>query len=81
MELEQLGNRLINKEITYDMEALKSEHQIIINNLNQDQKMDFGAITKSAERGLGKQIFVQGYGGMGKTSLWASRQKYDQRER
>ena len=60
MELEQLGNKLINKEITYDMEALKSEHQIIINNLNQDQKMDFGAITKSAERGVGKQIFVQG---------------------
>ena len=53
-KLEQLGNRMINEELSYDMEALKSEHQTIIINLNHDQKMAFDAIIESAERGQGK---------------------------
>ena len=32
--------------------------------------MTFDAIIESAEKGLGKQIFVEGYGGTGKTYLW-----------
>ena len=38
-ELEQLGNRMINEELSYDMEALKSENQTIIHNLNHDHNL------------------------------------------
>ena len=34
IELEQLGNRMINEELIYDMEALKNEHKTIISNVN-----------------------------------------------
>ena len=34
IELEQLGNRMINEELSYDMEALKNEHKTIISNVN-----------------------------------------------
>ena len=40
-ELEELGNRLINEEVNYNMDKLKDEHKIILNNLNQDQKKAF----------------------------------------
>ena len=69
-ELEELGNRLINEEVNYDMDKLKDEHKIILNNLNQDQKKAYDAIMESVDKGLGKQIFVEGYGGTGKTYLW-----------
>jgi hypothetical protein len=69
-ELEELGNRLINEELNYDMDKLKDEHQAILNNLNQDQKKAYDAIMESVDKRLGKQIFVEGYGGTGKTYLW-----------
>nr|XP_040256329.2 uncharacterized protein LOC120974039 [Aegilops tauschii subsp. strangulata] len=69
-ELDELGNRLINEEVNYDMEKLKDEHKTILNNLNQDQKKAFDKIMESVNKGLGKQIFVEGYSGTGKTYLW-----------
>ncbi|XP_062206115.1 uncharacterized protein LOC133907990 [Phragmites australis] len=69
-ELEQLGNRLINEELNYDMDLLKNEHLNILNNLNPEQKKAYDAIMESIDNNLGKQIFVEGYGGTGKTYLW-----------
>lgn len=69
-ELQELGNRLINEEVTYDRDKLKQEHQEIFRNLNSDQKTAFNAILESVEKETGKQIFVEGYGGTGKTYLW-----------
>ncbi|XP_062189934.1 uncharacterized protein LOC133892964 [Phragmites australis] len=69
-EFEELGNRLINEEENYDKDKLKDEHLTIFNNLNPDQKQAFRAIIESIEKKLGKLIFVEGYGGTGKTYLW-----------
>jgi len=36
--IELLGNRLINEELNYDRDGLRSEHLTIMNNLNPEQK-------------------------------------------
>ena len=59
-ELEQLGNRLINEEVSYDMEALKREHQMIINNLNQDQKRAFDTIIDFVKKDLENRYLSKG---------------------
>jgi len=69
-EIEELGNRLINEEQNYDRDSQRSEHLRIMNNLNPEQKKAYDAIMESVDKGLGKQIFVDGYGGTGKTYLW-----------
>ncbi|XP_044395505.1 uncharacterized protein [Triticum aestivum] len=69
-ELNGTGNRLINEEMNYNKDKLKAEHVQVVNNLNLDQKKAFDAIIESADQSLGKMIFVDGYGGTGKTYLW-----------
>jgi len=69
-ELQELGNRLINEELNYDRDSLKEELQTILKNINPEQKKAYDAIMESVENGLGKQIFVEGHGGTGKTYLW-----------
>jgi len=69
-DLDELGNRLINEENNYDRDLLKDEHMTIHNKLNPDQRNAFTAIIESIKKGLGKQIFVEGHGGTGKTFLW-----------
>jgi chromosomal replication initiation ATPase DnaA len=68
--LEEIGNRLMNKELRYDSEMQKNEHQRIYNDLNDNQKIAFDAIIKSADNNEGRQIFVEGHRGTGKTYLW-----------
>ncbi|KAJ1295317.1 hypothetical protein BS78_01G215000 [Paspalum vaginatum] len=69
-KLNDAENRLINGEMNCDRDKLKDEHLQILNSLNLDQKRAFDAIIESADRSLGKLIFVDGYGGTGKTYLW-----------
>uniref|UniRef100_A0A0A9DYU4 ATP-dependent DNA helicase n=1 Tax=Arundo donax TaxID=35708 RepID=A0A0A9DYU4_ARUDO len=63
-------NRLINEEMNFDKDKLKDEHLQILNNLNLDQKKALDVIVESVDQSLGKLIFVDGYGGTGKTYLW-----------
>ena len=67
--IELLGNRLINEELNYDSDNLRSEHLTIVTNLNPEQKKAYDAIIESVDKGIGKQIFVDGYGGTGKTYI------------
>ncbi|XP_066315160.1 ATP-dependent DNA helicase PIF1-like [Miscanthus floridulus] len=69
-ELNDTENRLMNGEMIHDRDKLKDEHLQILKSLNIDQKRAFYAIIESAEKSLGKLIFVDGYGGTGKTYLW-----------
>lgn len=69
-ELEELGNRLINEELNYNRESLEEGHEEILHNLNPEQKQAYDAILQSIDKGLGKQIFVEGYDGSEKTYLW-----------
>jgi hypothetical protein len=68
--LHEIGNRLMNKELNYDSEKQKDVHVMIYNNINENQKISFHAIMESMDSNQGKQIFVEGHGGMGKTYLW-----------
>jgi hypothetical protein len=69
-ELREIDNRLINEELNYDKDKHKEEHQTIYSNLNSNKKNAFSAIMEYVDQNLGKQIFVEGYGGKGKTYLW-----------
>jgi hypothetical protein len=42
----------------------------IFSNLNSKQLNAFDSIMESIKKDLGKQVFVDGYGGTGKTYLW-----------
>ncbi|XP_039845437.1 uncharacterized protein LOC120704951 [Panicum virgatum] len=64
-DLDKLGNRLVNEQNSYDKDQLKDEHMTIHSKLNPDQRNAFAAIIGSVEKGPGKQIFVEGYGGTG----------------
>ena len=68
--LKELGNRLLNEEMNYNKQDQKDEHQRILRNLNSEQQHAFDYIIESIDKDLGKQIFVDGYGGTGKTYLW-----------
>jgi len=69
-ELQELGNRLINEKLNYDRDSLKEELQTILRNINPEQKKAYDAIMESVDNGHGKQIFVEGHGGTGKTYQW-----------
>lgn len=61
---------LMKGEMIHDRDKLKDEHLQILKSLNADQKRAFDAIIESADQSQGKLIFVDGYGGTGKTYLW-----------
>jgi hypothetical protein len=69
-QLGEIGNILMNEEMSYDMDIQREEHQRIYNNLNVDKKIIFNAIKESVDSRQGKPIFVEGHGGTGKTYLW-----------
>jgi hypothetical protein len=69
-QLGEIGNILMNEEMSYDMDIQREEHQRIYNNLNVDKKIIFNAIMESVDSRQGKLIFVEGHGGTGKTYLW-----------
>jgi hypothetical protein len=69
-EINELGNRLLNEEMSYNKEEQIEEHSRIFGNLNSEQLNAFDSIMESIDKDLGKQVFVDGYGGTGKTYLW-----------
>ncbi|WVZ88358.1 hypothetical protein U9M48_034889 [Paspalum notatum var. saurae] len=68
--IQGLTNRLLNEELNYDRCSLQTECSELLQKLNVDQRKAFDAITESVNGQLGKLIFVNGYGGTGKTFLW-----------
>jgi hypothetical protein len=68
--MQGLRNRLLNEELNYDRDTLQKESVQMLGKLNLDQKKAFEKIVQSVSSKLGKLIFVNGYGGTGKTFLW-----------
>ncbi|XP_074346593.1 uncharacterized protein LOC141685389 [Apium graveolens] len=64
------SNTLIVEERSYDIEAVKEEHQNLHSNLNADQAIVYDAIIDSVYNKKGHVFFVYGSGGCGKTFLW-----------
>jgi hypothetical protein len=48
--LQEIGNRLMNKELNYDSGKQKDEHESIYLNLNENQKIAFNAIMESVDQ-------------------------------
>jgi hypothetical protein len=48
-QLGGIGNRLMNEEMSYDMDIQREEHQRISSNLNVDKKTTFNAIVESVD--------------------------------
>lgn len=44
VELRELGNRLLNEEMSYDKDKQKEEHDSIFGKLNAEQKVAFDSI-------------------------------------
>jgi hypothetical protein len=68
--LQGLENRLIREELNYDRASLQIEKVELVAKLNPEQEKAYDAIVQSVSNKLGKLIFVNGYGGTGKTFLW-----------
>jgi hypothetical protein len=69
-ELQEIGNRLMNEEMNYDIDIQWDEHQRIFRTLNNEQKIAFNTVIESVDKKEGKLIFIEGHGGTGKTYLW-----------
>ncbi|XP_026434114.1 uncharacterized protein LOC113331631 [Papaver somniferum] len=63
-------NKLIDEELDYDKEKLRTQHISLKKGLNSVQREIFDAVSKSIEEGNGGLFFVYGSGGTGKTYLW-----------
>jgi hypothetical protein len=48
--LEEIGNRLMNEEMSYNIDIQREEHQRIYINLNVDKKIAFNAIMESVDK-------------------------------
>lgn len=51
------GNKLLNKELSYDVIALKKLHDKLFNYLNPDQKYVYETIVESIENNTNKLFF------------------------
>jgi hypothetical protein len=63
-------NRLFDEELNYDANTLTNESQIMIGQLNHEQRHAFNMIVETVLQSKPGFFFVPGYGGTGKTFLW-----------
>ncbi|XP_031090994.1 ATP-dependent DNA helicase PIF1-like [Ipomoea triloba] len=63
-------NRLIQEELAYDCDSMKFENQLLVKQLNKEQREIYDEIIDDIENNSGGLFFVYGYGGTGKTILW-----------
>ncbi|XP_058746542.1 uncharacterized protein LOC131619470 [Vicia villosa] len=80
--LQQLGNRLIYDERSYDVSAMRTEFTRLSNALTDEQGKIFEKIMTAVHTQKGGVFFLHGYGGTGKTYMWrtlasALRSKHD----
>ena len=68
--IEDLNNKLLREELNYDINKLKEENLILVQNLNNEQKYIYEKIIDSVQSQNQKLFFIYGHGGTGKTYLW-----------
>jgi hypothetical protein len=49
-ELREIGNRLMNEEMNYDIDIQRDEHQRILRTLNNEQKIAFNTVMESVDK-------------------------------
>ncbi|XP_058768177.1 uncharacterized protein LOC131641899 [Vicia villosa] len=80
--LQQLGNRLVYDERSYDVPTMRTQFTSLFNALTDEQRSIFDKIMASVNAQKGGVFFLHGYGGTGKTYMWrtlasALRSKHD----
>ena len=68
--IDDLNNKLLREELNYDINKLKEENLILVQNLNNEQKYIYEKIIDSVQSQNQKLFFIYGHGGTGKTYLW-----------
>ncbi|KAL6662326.1 hypothetical protein ACP70R_000185 [Stipagrostis hirtigluma subsp. patula] len=64
------SNRLIDDEMSYDVDALDRNSRVLYEQLNPDQVRAYNEIVNCVTNNVPGFFFVSGYGGTGKTFLW-----------
>ncbi|KAK9740196.1 hypothetical protein RND81_03G018300 [Saponaria officinalis] len=63
-------NTLIAEELSYDKDALLTEHTKLSSSMTDEQRSVYDQIMDVVDKGSGGIFFVYGYGGTGKTFIW-----------
>ncbi|XP_050225540.1 uncharacterized protein LOC126675017 [Mercurialis annua] len=63
-------NKLVIEELTFDLFDIQSRHDAMASTLNVDQKVIYDDVIASVLIGDGRQFFIYGHGGTGKTYLY-----------
>ncbi|XP_019158333.1 PREDICTED: uncharacterized protein LOC109155059 [Ipomoea nil] len=61
---------LISEELAYDKESLKAEHETLVTQLTDEQKVVYDSMINDIDSNGGGLFFVYGYGGTSKTFVW-----------
>ncbi|XP_056843179.1 uncharacterized protein LOC130495713 [Raphanus sativus] len=64
------GNQLLEDELNYPQEELRTRHQELFRQLTDEQRTVYEEIMASVNTSSGGVYFVYGYGGTGKTFIW-----------
>ena len=68
--INDLNNKLLRDELNYDINKLKEQNSILVQNLNNEQIFIYEKILYSVQNKKQKLFFIYGHGGTGKTYLW-----------
>ncbi|XP_071741041.1 uncharacterized protein [Rutidosis leptorrhynchoides] len=68
--IETSCNMLIQDEISYDIETLKTEHHTLKSTMTNEQLGVYDTIVDAVDKDKGGLFFLYGYGGNGKTFVW-----------
>ena len=68
--MEEIDNRLLRKELDYDVQILQQEYLMLIDRLNEEQRKIYDIVSDAVNKKKGGLFFVHRYGGMDKTYLW-----------
>ncbi|XP_019163486.1 PREDICTED: uncharacterized protein LOC109159830 [Ipomoea nil] len=63
-------NMLISEELAYHKESLKVEHETLVTQLTDEQKVVYNSVINDSDSKGGRLFFVYGYGGTCKTFVW-----------
>ncbi|XP_019159056.1 PREDICTED: uncharacterized protein LOC109155840 [Ipomoea nil] len=64
------GNQLLDEELSYDCDALKVEHDNLVEKLTDEHRHVYDIVLSDVANAGGGLFFVYGYGGTGKTFVW-----------
>ncbi|XP_038685799.1 uncharacterized protein LOC119985580 [Tripterygium wilfordii] len=68
--VQDLGNTILTEELSHNIGELRYQSLHFIEQMNDDQKTVYNAVTEAVNRDMGGLFFIYGHGGTGKTFLY-----------